>query len=164
MLITVDLNTLDFSQLKKVYAEGIQENGEYFYPDASEEERWEFSAHDFWEYLSKDYFQTPENLYWIWAESGEYISALRLEAYKDGLLLEALETKPDQRQKGYAKRLMEAVLKQLPLNTKVYSHVSKKNIASLSTHRSCGFLQIMDYAVDLDGTIAENQVTLRIVA
>ncbi|MBQ4564797.1 MAG: GNAT family N-acetyltransferase [Oscillospiraceae bacterium] len=160
MLITVDLDSLDFLQLKAVYAEGIEENGAYFYPNASREEQLALSTRDFWEYLTANYFLVPENRYWIWKESGQYISALRLEAYSDGLLLEALETRPAFRQKGFAKKLIEAVLKQLPSGTKVYSQVSKHNVASLATHNSCGFSKVMDFAVEPDGTIAEEDITL----
>ena len=49
---------------------------------------------------------------------------------------------------------------QLEPGQRVYSHVSKRNQASLSTHFSCGFQIEKDYAVDLDGTVTTRQVTL----
>lgn len=160
MLLKVNLDSLDFQQLKAIYAEGIEENGAYFYPDASKEDQLALSTRDFWEYLTSNYFLAPENRYWIWTESEQYISALRLEAYSDGLLLEALETRPAFRQMGYAKKLINAALAQLPVGTKVYSQISKHNDASLATHYSCGFSKLMDYAVDLDGTIVKEDITL----
>ena len=160
MLIKVDLDSLDFLQLKAVYAEGIEENGAYFYPNESKEEQLALSARDFWEYLTSNYFLAPENRYWIWTESEQYISALRLDAYSDGLLLEALETRPGFRQMGFAKKLMDAALKQLPAGTKVYSQVSRHNAASLATHNSWGFSKLMDFAVDLDGTTVKEDITI----
>ena len=47
-------------------------------------------------------FQIPGAQYWIWEEEGRYVSCLRLKPDRDGLLLEALETRPDCRRKDLA--------------------------------------------------------------
>jgi L-amino acid N-acyltransferase YncA len=38
--------------------------------------------------------------------------------------------------------------------------VSKKNTASLAVHEKCGFVQVLDYAKYIDGSVARNAVTL----
>ena len=74
--------------------------------------------------------------------------------------LQALETKPDSRAMGYAGKLIRETLRTLPGGTKVYSHVSKRNAASLAVHRVCGFLPVLDYAVEIDGTVTRKCFTL----
>ena len=91
-------------------------------------------------------------------ENDVYFSALRLEPYEDGLLLEALETAPAHRRKGYAEKLIRAV--QAEFLQKIYSHVSKKNTASLAVHQKCGFRQVLDYAKYIDGSVVRSAVTL----
>ena len=160
MLICVrTFQELDFDALMQVYLEGNRENGEDFYPEESPERQMELALRGFKNYLRDDFFSNKGSCYWIWSENGAYRSALRLEPYQDGLLLEALETHPDQRRKGYAKKLISAVLEQLPAGTRVYSHISKRNTPSLASHRSCGFHKLLDYSADADGTICDHQVT-----
>ena len=153
---------LDLDSLMEVYLEGNRENGEDLYPDESPERQMELAKRDFESYLRESFYAQEHACYWIWSEDGEYRSALRLEPYQDGLLLEALETHPDQRRKGYAKKLISAVLEQLPTGTRVYSHISKRNTPSLASHRSCGFAKLLDYCVDTDGERYDHQVTMAV--
>jgi len=80
--------------------------------------------------------------------SGRYVSALRLEPYRDGLLLEALETAPEQRRKGFAAALIRAVQCFLEGKTKLYSHVDKRNLSSLKVHEKCGFRIVSEQGYD----------------
>lgn len=153
---------LDFGALMQVYLEGNRENGEDFYPEESPERQMELALRGFKNYLRDDFFSNKGSCYWIWSENGAYRSALRLEPYQDGLLLEALETHPEHRRKGFAKKLISAVLEQLPAGTRVYSHISKRNTPSLASHLSCGFHKLLDYSVDADGTICDHQVTMTV--
>ena len=99
----------------------------------------------------------------VWIHEGIYVSALRLEPYRDGLLLEALETMPDCRRQGYGKKLvlaaLEAVWQENPLP--VYSHVPKRNHPSLAIHNACGFSRISEQAVYIDGSVTDRSCTLR---
>jgi RimJ/RimL family protein N-acetyltransferase len=81
-----------------------------------------------------------------------------LEPYRDGLLLEALETAPECRRKGFAAELVRAA-QGYAAGTKIYSHVNKGNLASLRTHEKCGFHRIADHAVYADGSVMQNHVT-----
>ena len=150
---------LNFQQLMDVYAEGNEENGEEMWPGLNREQMLLRAEQAFYEYLAEVFFPVDGAVYAIWEENGVYISALRLEPYEDGLLLEALETAPAERRKGYAERLIQAVQDAFP--QKIYSHVSKKNAPSLAVHKKCGFRQVLDYAKYIDGSVARNAVTLQ---
>lgn len=155
-----DMRELDFGALMQVYEEGNLENGAEFYPNLSGNEQLIRAQEDFYAYLRECFFQTDGAVYAIWEGQGRYLSALRLEPWQDGLLLEALETAPDLRGRGYAKALIRSVLGILPEQT-VYSHVSKKNTASLAVHAACGFEKCKEYAVYADGSVRHNSYTLR---
>ena len=163
MLICVrTFQELDFDALMQVYLEGNRENGEDLYPEETPERQMELALRDFENYLRHDFFSNKDARYWIWSEDGVYLSALRLEPYEDGLLLEALETHPEYRCRGHAKKLIYAVMKQLPAGTRVYSNISKRNTPSLVTHRACGFYKLLDYSVDTDGEQYDHQVTMTV--
>lgn len=163
MLVQVNtFEQLDFPRLMEVYIEGNRENAEYFYGNEAPERALRLAELDAREYLREDFFRKPGARYYIWQEAGEYTSALRLECFGDGLLLEALETRPDFRRRGYGRKLMVAVLAQLPEGTHVYSHVAKWNTPSLAIHNACGFSQHLDYSVESDGTISNDHVTFKV--
>ncbi len=152
---------LDFPQLMQVYAESNRENAADFYPFESPQRQIAMAEQAFYEYLQLEFFPQPNALYAIWQVSGQYVSALRLEPYRDGLLLEALETAPDCRSRGFAAALIEAVK---PLtHEKLYSHISKRNSASLHVHEKCGFRKILDYAEYVDGTVSQNSCTMCLI-
>lgn len=160
LLIATKMYELNFSQLMEVYYGSNQENGAYFFPEESPGRALILAEQKFREYLQEDFFAHIGAAYYIWQEDGQYVSALRLEPYEGGVLLQALETKPDSRAMGYAGKLIRETLRTLPGGTKVYSHVSKRNAASLAVHCACGFRQMLDYAVEIDGTVTRKCVTL----
>ena len=85
------------------------------------------------------------------------MSAVRLERWRDGWLLEGLETRPDCRGKGYAEQLLETVL---PLvSGTIYSHVHRGNQASLKLHEKMGF-RISAATAMLDGSYLPGYMTL----
>ena len=125
------LSRLHFSSLMAVYAESNRENGREFWPEEPEMRQIQLAEEDFYRYLSQVFFRSPGAVYAVWEENGWYVSAMRLEPYRDGLLLEALETAPEQRRKGFAAALIRAVQCFLDGKTKLYSHVDKRNLSSL---------------------------------
>ena len=157
LLIARKMGELDFSKLMAVYEEGNLANGAELYPDLPEGQRLLRAEQDFYQYLRYGFFTVTGAYYAIWQEKGRYCSALRIEPYKDGVLLEALETAPAERRKGYAEKLMRAVL---PMEKKIYSHVGKRNAASLGIHKKCGFLRISEQAVYIDGSVNDKCCTL----
>ncbi len=153
------IRELSFSKLMEVYLEGNLENGADRWPDLPRDQGLLMAEQDFYDYLYQEFFRSPGAVYAIWEENGRYCSALRLEPYKDGLLLEALETAPGERRKGCARRLIQAVLQHTG-NTKIYSHVHKGNTASLAVHEKCGFRRCMEYAAYIDGSFNQRCCTM----
>ena len=146
------LSQLSFSGLMAVYVEGNRENGEERYPHETQARQLALAEEDFYDYLRNVFFATEGTMYALWEENGEYVSALRLEPYRDGLLLEGLETMPQHRGKGCASMLIRAVLEEYE-GQKIYSHVGRKNLASLAVHGKAGFRRILDHAVYIDGSV-----------
>ena len=159
LILARSLRDFSFSKLMDVYIEGNMENAEECWPELDDGQKLLRAEQEFYQYLTEVFFRTPEAVYAIWEESGNYISALRLEPYRDGLLLEALETAPSRRRQGYAEKLIRAVQEQFP-NQRIYSHVSKKNAASLRAHGKCGFRRISEYAAYIDGSVNQRACTL----
>ena len=153
------IGEISFSNLMAVYEESNQHNGKEKWPEESPALQLLLAEQGFHQYLRECFFTTAGAVYAIWQQDGLYVSALRLEPYQDGLLLEALETVPDGRRKGHAKALIRSVRSMYP-DDKIYAHVSKRNIASLRTHESCGFRKILDHAVFIDGSVMQSFVTL----
>ena len=145
--------------LMKVYAETNCKTAREEWPDLPEGFALEKTERDFHDYLQGVFFRTDGAVYALWEVDGKYVSALRLEPYKDGLLIEALETAPDQRRKGYGRALVQAVMHSVEYK-KLYSHVEKRNSASLKLHESCGFVRELDLAVYIDGSVNYRSCTM----
>lgn len=157
------MQELNTEQLMAVYRESNRENGKEFFPNHTPDMQLILAEEGFLDYLRQDFFRQSGALYCLWSDEGRYQSALRLEPYADGLLLQALETAPNARRKGYARSLMEATLHYLRQTDAqaVYSHVSKRNLPSLNLHKVCGFTVHSDSATYLDGTVTQSSFTLR---
>ena len=158
------LQELDFGKLMAIYGESNAENAEEFYPDDPQNLAIMKVEQDFYRYLKEDFFRHEGVFYAVWEAGGAYVSALRMEPYKDGLLLEALETEPSCRKHGHAKQLIRSVCSYLAERgaARIYSHVSKKNVASLQTHLSCGFCRVEEYATYIDGSVTQRSCTMRL--
>lgn len=159
LIVAQKMKELSFGKLMEVYREGNLENGQENWPDEPAYRQIALAEQDFYQYLQQVFFRTEGARYLIWEENGRYISALRLEPYQDGLLLEALETLPQMRKMGYAGKLVLAALESVKA-VPVYSHVSKKNIPSLRTHEKCGFERVLEYAVFADGSVNNRCCTM----
>ena len=160
--IVSNMSQLHFSALMDVYHESNLSNGAELYSSDPPEVRLHKVQTDFYHYLNSVFFQQSDSYYAIWESEGVYVSALRLEPYSDGLLLCALETAPGARGRGFAFTLMRNILEYLKEQGSgvVYSHVSKKNTASLAVHEKCGFKVVKDCAVYSDGSVMQNHFTL----
>lgn len=153
------LSDLDFEKLMDLYGESNRENASELYPELEPEEAlWRVHS-DFESYLREDFFSRKGAFYCLCEEAGQYRSALRLEPYEDGLLLEALETHPAHRRQGCASRLIRAVQTHLG-GGRIYSHVHKGNQPSLAVHLACGFRIVAETARYIDGTVTGNSCTL----
>lgn len=159
LLIARKMREFSFGKLMEVYREGNLENGQEAFPDEPEDRQIALAEQEFYQFLQQVFFRTEGAVYLIWEENGTYISALRLEPYGDGLLLEALETAPVYRRRGYAVKLVQEALLYAG-DFKIYSHVNRRNTPSLRTHEKVGFVKVMDYAVYADGSVNDRCITL----
>ncbi len=159
-----ELSQINIAQLKEVYLQSNTENGARDYPELDANIQLVYAEQDFYAYL-KLFLEDKRSLCAVWAVEGVYKAALRLEPYQDGLLLAGLETAPDARRKGYAKMLVDAVLGYLSEqgSVRVYSHVDKRNTASLAVHRACGFTRILEHAVYADSSVSHSACTLNYI-
>jgi len=155
---------LDAGQLMQVYRQSNLKNAKRRYRECPEEMALCREEADFLSYLREDFFQIRGAFYGVWIVDGSYIGALRLEPYRDGLLLEALETAPHARRQGYGNALITAVAEHLQQTgcITVYSHIHKGNKPSLGLHKKCGFKLISDTATLLDGTCTNKYCTMRL--
>lgn len=148
-----------FSQVMEVYTESNMQIAREQWPEEGEFQGLYRAEQDFYQYLRQDFFTTNGAFYDLWMDKGRIVSAVRFEPWKDGYLLEGLETHPDYRGRGYAGRLMEDALQQI--HATVYSHVARDNEASLRVHAKCGFLRCRDSAL-INGSYDPRFVTLKI--
>ena len=151
LILATSLRQIRFRELMEVYADSNEEKASDW-PDLPRGFALNLAEQDFRQYLDEVFFRTPGALCALWEEDGRYVSALRLEPYKDGYLLEALETHPLFRRKGYAVKLIQAVQPHIG-SVRIYSHVNKRNLASLKTHERCGFKPQSDHAVYINGSV-----------
>ena len=161
LILAHSLRDIRFGELMAVYADANEEKA-FDWLDLPRGFALELAERDFRQYLNEVFFRTPGAVLALWEAQGTYVSALRLEPYKDGLLLEGLETAPAARQKGYAAALIRSVQDYLKQQgpVKLYSHVNKRNMASLKTHETCGFSLISDHAVYINGSVDYRCCTL----
>jgi len=160
--ISLSLKELDFRQLTDVYQDSIRQSGYEHYYHESEQQQILMAEQDLYLYL-KEFYKIHDAYCAVWEENGVYISALRMEPYRDGLLVNGLETMPNMRRRGYGVLLLKAVLAHIRKTSSlpVYSHVDKNNTASLSLHQKAGFKRIFDNASFLDGSVRNSAYTLQ---
>ena len=143
---------VDERKLMDVYAESNEENTEYFFPEEADREKAVRQVEaGFLDFLKNEFFSLPEASVWVYEENGVWLCALRTCRVRNGLhYLEALETRPDQRGKGYASLLLagveEALKQEGPF--RIYDCISKKNTASIRVHEKCGFLRVSEEGYD----------------
>ena len=140
-------------KLMDIYRQSNIENIAYFFPDAGNEETGLAMVENSFMEFMEEFITREENRCYIWEEEGEWLSALRVERFDGYWFLEALETRPDRRKRGYAERLMIAVIQRLRGYGRVIirDSVSKNNEASIALHRKCGFFIETENGVDYPG-------------
>ena len=155
------MKDLDFGLLMDVYEESNRASGRKYHSHLSENQQLMQAEQDHYGFL-RQFFRDGKSFYAVWAPGGRYKAALRIDPYRDGLLLEGLETAPAARGQGNATALVKVVLTYLEEQDclPVYSHVHKKNMASLALHKSAGFQIIKDHAIFLDGSVSNDAYTL----
>ena len=149
---------LDGPRLMAIYAESNWENTDYFFPEIADKSLAVKKVEEgFLTFLRDRFFAGPGSAYYVLEEAGEWVSALRMNELQPGFYyLEALETRPDRRQKGCGSRLLREIVAHLKQQGtfRICDCVSKKNEPSIRTHLSCGFRIVSqtgrDYLQDED--------------
>ena len=117
--------------------------------------------------MEKDFLAKPGNTYWILEEEGAWVSALRLSRIEDGFYyMEALETHPRYRRKGYGIKLLQGVIEALKEggSFKICDCVWKRNTPSLAVHEKCGFGIVSERGMDyIHGEADENNYGLQYI-
>ncbi len=159
--VVTSFSKLNIGQLLKVYSESILADAQEKSTGNLESVGILSAEQCVLSYLV-EFFAQEDAFLALWVFDDSYVSAVRMEPYKDGYLLSGLETAPDARRCGYATALLQAVLRYMHVNMsgKVYSHVDKKNVASLAVHAACGFQRVAEHAVYLDGSVFTSSCTL----
>lgn len=149
---------LDFPKLMGIYRESNLENIPYFFPEETDQDRGLCMVEaGFRDYLEHSFFEEAGNRYYV-LEGGEgWASAIRLSPIPErerAWYAEALETAPQLRRRGYARKLMELLCFQLAQEGafELLDSVGKRNSASLAFHESLGFTTYQENAISpLDG-------------
>lgn len=159
--IVKSINKLNLEQFLSVYEDSSRKNGRLSHKDISETQQLLKAEDDLIAYM-REFFQQKDVFCALWVADGVYRSILRIEPYRDGVLLHALETAPNDRNMGYGQQLVTSVLEYLKTNGcgKVYSHIEKRNLPSLHLHEKCGFCKISDSATYIDGTVTQSSCTM----
>lgn len=155
--VAESLRDIDFSKLTELYEQDIEDERRRSYPYLDICEGRIQTENDLYGYLKDCFFKESEGRYFVNIAQGRYASAVRLEAYKDGFLLNALMTQERYRRKGYASVLLAYVLSSS--NRPIYSHIHRKNRASIKIHEKFGFIKLLDHAVLLDGSVRTDHIT-----
>lgn len=150
LTIISNVEKLPYSQVMRVYEQSIRERTQKDHRNCCSMQQLLNAEQDLYAYL-QDVLEQKLAVLAFWTDNNKFVSALRLEKYRDGLLLTALETAPRERSKGYASMLVSCVVDQFS-DSKIYSHIADNNLASISVHLKCGFQKISSSAVFLDGS------------
>lgn len=159
LYIATDIQQIKYGLLMELYEEDLITIARKVHGHLSVNEGLFEVEQDFYGYLRDVFFETKGAYYAFWIVDGKYCAGLRLEPWKDGLVLCGVCTKPDCRRKGYAQTLIMEVLGQLPSGVPVYSHVDKNNAPSMALHYKCGFQIYAEEAQMLDGSFLHNFCT-----
>lgn len=90
-------------------------------------------------YLKTDFFKNGKNFLAILIDENNYLAAIRLYDEGDFYLLEALETKPEYRRRGYGESLLREVFSYFEKGSQIRSEVFLSNKKSLALHKKLGF-------------------------
>ena len=158
--IISSLNMLPFGELMSVYEESNRENGAERYPNLPANLQLLEAEQDFYAYL-KCFYRQEDSFYAQWRQDGILVAALRIEPYRDGWLLAALETRPDKRNLGYARSIIRELLSYMERTQRlpIYSHIGRGNLPSQKVHILCGFAEILPYSVYADGRVNDRCTT-----
>lgn len=150
----------------ELYRGSSVENAPNWYPQLSSEQALNKYEQSFLEYMHKEFWE-EKGIQFLLEDDTGYRSGLRLYPGEDNrFFIEALETRPDSRRKGYSKTLLKEIIVELKKkydSFTIYDDVYKTNIASINTHLSAGYTQSKDFFIEQDGSRNDKKVTFQYV-
>lgn len=135
------LNLEDVSQFEKACANQKKEYHKFIKKFLDEETRTQFVA--------------------VYFNENRIVSALRMIEISDqNWFLEALETTPSERQKGFGKLLVKKLVEDINMRNgkSIIAHIHKSNQESIKLHESCGFRVTNNLVHDEDGHYYKNHL------
>ena len=161
MIIVADrISKLDVEQLMLLYKDDIETARRERYKSLPEAEGRLRAERDYERYLRDVFFSQMSARMFVLEEKGVYASAVCLESFSDGLLLNSLITTSCMRRKGYGEQLVRYALQFLSGKC-VYAHIHYKNKASVALHEKLGFVRLHEYAHMLDGSVRSDHYTYK---
>ena len=152
------MGQVSFSALMEIYTQSNGALAREQWPELSEMEGLYRAEMEFYQYLRQDFFTQGDSFYVLELDGAKPVAAARMERWRDGWLLEGLETHPDYRGRGYGTRVLAGAVAQV--TGPVYAHVRRDNAASLRVHEKCGFRVAEDTAM-VDGSFLPGFVTMK---
>lgn len=153
MLIEVkELSDKEAILLMSIYQESNKKNISCFFPEIQNDEQGlKMVEESYTKWLRDDFLKNKNTFCYVWEEDNVWISSLRFHCIDSKVyFIEALETHPEYRRKGYAEKLINSIIEGLKENGDfdIYSYTSITNIASQKTHKRCGFLIVEEKPFD----------------
>ena len=140
-------------QLMSLYSESMKKIKKHFTSDAEMCEAYASFLQDF--------VKNPKQLILVEVSDDEWVSALRaIETMEGHWFLEAVETKPEKRKKGFGKNLLYHTidyLKNIGMK-ELTCTISKNNLKSQALHKKCGFLPTNEPPVNCWNELEEGTI------
>lgn len=153
MRIVRDVDAETVERLFAVYRESMEDLADRFESPIAMRE--EYAA------FLREFLGHPERRVLIEEENGRWVSGLRaIETAPGRWFLEAVETSPEERGKGYAQRLLRetaAYLKEQGAED-MACLIARTNGPSIAAHRACGFAATEKPPIDWDGEPCEGHI------
>ncbi len=113
----------------------------------------------------RDFVQNPKQLIVVETVNDDWVSALRAIETTDGhWFLEAVETKPDERKKGFGKNLLCHTIDYLKNRgmKELTCTISENNYKSQALHEKCGFVPTIDPPLNCWGELEKGTILYRL--
>ena len=160
MLISINqINDSVIDNLFSIYSESMSDLRQNFDCDSAMREAYSIFVRDF--------IRDPKRLILVEEVSGEWASALRAIETKPGRwFLEALETTPEKRGRGFASALLLHTISFLQSvgMTEAACTISKNNAKSQAVHKKCGFTPTDDIPLNPWGEVEYGAILFRLRA
>lgn len=113
----------------------------------------------------RDFVKNPKQRILVETFEDTWVSALRaIEITEGRWFLEAVETKPDERKKGFGKALLYDTIDYLKTlgMTEATCTISKNNYKSQALHETCGFIPTNNPPLNCWGELEEKTILYRL--